>query len=118
MSVTLTISLLLLCTHSQSTLKISSSTHTISLGETIQLTVTYTNNTNAYTIWPFVNSSQWSADQPLLLPQSTTTLIIPFPHIGTATINVAILNQPYFNGIPWTVGQPLPSQNNIIALSN
>ena len=103
---------------SQSILKISADKTTVPLGGSIQITVTYTDNIDSYTIWPFVNSTQWGSDQPLSFPESTTTIIIPFPHIGQATVSVAILTEPYFNGKQWTVGQPLPSTNNIIAMSN
>eukprot|EP01083_Nonionella_stella_P037178 101371_1 len=105
--------------HSQSTLKIFADVDTVTLGGTVKITATYTDNVNTYTVWPFVNSSQWSADQPLIYPESTSKLLIPFPHIGKATVCVAILTEPYFNGIPWTVGQPLPSnKTDILALSN
>ena len=108
---------LLICIFTISTaLQIIPNANTVELGGTIIIDVIYEDGYDV-PVWPFVNSSQWGADQPLS-SEGTTNIIIPFPHIGKAEVVVVILKQPYFGGSHCTVGKSLPSSDDIIALSN
>ena len=71
------------------------------------------NLNESYLAWPFVNNSQWGSDQPLSISTDDSTFLIPIPHIGNASIFVAILKEPYFDTY-WTVGEPLPTSNVIL----
>eukprot|EP01083_Nonionella_stella_P033939 92849_1 len=94
-------------------ISITTSGADISLGDSAQILVTVDGNMNNITVWPFVNSSQWSADQPLQYnstsKKSETILLIPFAFTGKAKVIVSLLHNPPFNGNPFTVGLPLPS---------
>ncbi len=114
----LCIYIILAIVYSQSSvpaLQIIPTVNTIELGGTIIFDVIYQDGLGL-TVWPFVNKTQWGSHQPLT--SLGTNLIIPFPHIGQAEVIVAIVKAPYFGGKHWTVGEPLPSSDNIISLSN
>ena len=78
-----------------------------------------------FMVWPFMNSTQWGANVPLISSSTNNTLceaqmLLPIPNQGATNVFVAFLNSPYF-ATYFIVGEALPldtwnASSNVIEL--